>query len=983
VTIAAAPAAERPEASAAAPRREPRSLALRYMLWLLALVGFLLTLTSALNAWLSYRQASEAAARLQDDKADAAAQRIAEFIAEIERQIGWTTHVQWDLGSVDQRRLDYIRLLRQVPAISELVQLDREGKEQLKVSRLSVDVIGSGQDYAADPRFTEALQSRVRFSPVYFRKESEPFLSLSVARGGRQPGVTIAEVNLKLIWDVINTIRIGETGYAYAVDGKGRLLAHPDISQVLRNSDLSALPQVRAALGGIGRRPGAEDGAVVAGRDLQDRAVYAAYAAIPRLNWAVLVEQPAREALAPLYAALFRNLSLLVAGLGLAALSAWALARRMVVPIRELSASAAKLGSGDLAHRVEPRQGSGAEIEALAESFNAMGERLQESYADLEAKVAARTMELSESLSFQTATSAILSVISRSPSDVRPVLEAIVETAAGLCEGFDATLLLRDGDVLRVGAHFGTIPLDFTEKEISRAWITGRSVVDRRSVHVDDFALERAEFPEGYELHRRHGHRTGLAIPLLREGEAIGAFMIRRMEVAPFTDKQIAVLQTFADQAVIAIENARLFEEVQARTRELARSVGELRALSEVGRAVSSTLDLKEVLETIVTRAVGLAGAEAGAIYRFRRSTGAFWLAGMAGSDHFHDEIDESMFGERSAMGRAIASREAAQVDDMAQLPPQPLRDRSLAAGFRAVLVTPLVFGERLHGLLVLQRRAVGAFEPSVVEATQAFATQSAIAIQNARLFREIEEKGRQLEIASQHKSQFLANMSHELRTPLNAILGYAELMADGIYGGLPEKPREVLARIQANGKHLLGLINDVLDLSKIEAGQFTLRKEPYAMRTLIDATLAATEPLAKAKGLSLEADVAEGLPAGVGDTQRLSQVLLNLAGNAIKFTEKGGVTLSCRFEAGRFRIDVADTGPGIAAADQAAIFEEFKQVDNTSTRNKGGTGLGLAISRRIARLHGGDITLRSRPGEGSVFTLAVPAEPATQEEAA
>lgn len=796
------------KASAPAAPQEPRSLAWRYMLWLIALVGVLLILTSGLNAWLSYRQASEAAARLQDDKADAAAQRIAEFIAEIERQIGWTTHVQWDFGTVEQRRLDYIRLLRQVPAISELVQLDREGKEQLKVSRLSVDVVGSGQDYSADPRFTEALASRVRFSPVYFRKESEPFLSLSVARGGRQPGVTIAEVNLKLIWDVVNTIRIGETGYAYAVDGKGRLIAHPDISQVLRNSDLSAAPQVRAALARIEGRPDSAEGAVVSGHDLQNRAVLAAYATIPKLKWAVFVEQPAREALAPLYAALLRNLGLLAVGLAVAALAAYALARRMVVPIQELSASAARLGAGDLAHRVEPRQGSGAEIAALAKNFNFMGARLQESYAGLEAKV-------------------------------------------------------------------------------------------------------------------------------------------------------------------------------EARTQELARSIGELRALAEVGRAVSSTLDLRLVLDTIVTHAVGLAGAEAGAIYRYRRSSEAFWLAGMTGGDHFPDEIAQDMFGGRTAIGKALASREPIQIPDMVTLPHYPLRDRTLAAGFRAVLVTPLVFGERVHGMLVLQRRAAGSFEASVVEAMQAFATQSAIAIQNARLFREVEEKGRQLEIASQHKSQFLANMSHELRTPLNAILGYAELMADGIYGDLPDRPREVLARIQANGKHLLGLINDVLDLSKIEAGQFDLRLERYAIRTLVDAAITAAEPLATAKGLSLAVDVADGLPVGLGDTQRLAQVLLNLVGNSIKFTERGGVTLTCRFDGGRFHVAVADTGSGIATEDQATIFEEFKQVDNSSTRNKGGTGLGLAISRRIARLHGGDITLSSELGVGSVFTLVVPVEAEPLEEAA
>jgi signal transduction histidine kinase len=259
------------------------------------------------------------------------------------------------------------------------------------------------------------------------------------------------------------------------------------------------------------------------------------------------------------------------------------------------------------------------------------------------------------------------------------------------------------------------------------------------------------------------------------------------------------------------------------------------------------------------------------------------------------------------------------------------------------------------------------------VRLMETFAAQSVLAIQNARMFSEIEEKGRQLEIASRHKSQFLANMSHELRTPLNSVLGFTEMLADGLYGELPEKAKATLGRVGANGRHLLGLINDVLDLSKIEAGQLTLNLEDYAIGQIVRTVAATTEPLARAKGLMLTASVADGLPLGRGDERRLHQVLLNLAGNAVKFTEKGSIELAADLRDGKFEIMVRDTGPGIALEHQARIFEEFQQIDDSNTRQKGGTGLGLAISKRIVEMHGGTIGIESVPGSGSTFKVSIP----------
>jgi len=301
------------------------------------------------------------------------------------------------------------------------------------------------------------------------------------------------------------------------------------------------------------------------------------------------------------------------------------------------------------------------------------------------------------------------------------------------------------------------------------------------------------------------------------------------------------------------------------------------------------------------------------------------------------------------------------------------LRDTMLAASYRSVLIVPLVGADRIFGALLLQRRRPGEFPAATVRLMQTLAAQSVLAIQNAGLFREIADKSEELRLASQHKSQFLANMSHELRTPLNAILGYSELLVDGIYGAVPERAMGVLERVQNNGKHLLALINDVLDLSKIEAGQLVLTLEDYALPDVVQSVVSATEGLATTKGLKFSADVAAGLPTGHGDARRLSQVLLNLVGNAIKFTDMGEVAIGAMAENGDFVLTVRDTGPGIAPADQDKIFGEFQQVDNSNTRKKGGTGLGLAISKRMVEMHGGTISVDSELGHGATFRVTLP----------
>jgi signal transduction histidine kinase len=464
---------------------------------------------------------------------------------------------------------------------------------------------------------------------------------------------------------------------------------------------------------------------------------------------------------------------------------------------------------------------------------------------------------------------------------------------------------------------------------------------------------------------------------MLKEDELMGAIGIYRQELRPFTEKQIELVTNFANQAVIAIENVRLLNELRARTDDLARSVGELQALGDVSQAVNSTLDLEQVLTTIVQRAVQLSRTDAGAIYVFDEVRQEFRLRATYGmSEDMIVAITDRRIGTGDAhIGPAATERRPIQVPDIQNEPSSPVNDINLREGYRAVLIIPLLRPDHIVGALVVRRKSPGEFPQSTIDLLETFADQSVVAIQNARLFSEIEEKGKQLAVASQHKSQFLANMSHELRTPLNAILGYTELILDGIYGEAPEKAQAVLKRVESNGRHLLGLINDVLDLSKIEAGQLTLTLTDYSMKDVLYNVFSAVEPLANDKKLGFKVEAQPDMPKGHGDERRLTQVVLNLVGNAIKFSDTGAVVIKASSTNGSFTVAVQDNGPGISQADQGKIFEEFQQADNSATKKKGGTGLGLSISRRIVEMHGGKLWVESEIGKGSVFSFTLPVQ--------
>jgi signal transduction histidine kinase/HAMP domain-containing protein len=778
-------------------KRRRAGLFLKYFGFIGLLVSVGLVASGAIGLYFSYQETRNSLVSLQHEKAVTAAVRIEQFLRDIESQLGWTALplVTPGQNALDARRLDFLKLLRQVPAITEVSHLDGKGREQLKVSRLAMDTAGSNIDFSADPRFVEARKGKTWFGPVYFRKETEPYMAISIPEARDRPGVTVVDVNLKFIWDVISRIRVGQKGYAYVVDGKGFLVAHPDISLVLKKVDLSTLPQVKEA---IAAGPKAEWRAPQDAKDLNGVSVLSAWAPIEATGWRVFVEEPQSEVFAPLYDAILRTVYLLIAGMVLSMIASVFLARRMVNPVRELQKGAERIGAGDLSGTIDIRTND--ELEDLAQRFNVMSGQLKESYADLERKVQDRTAQLREALDQQTATAKILRVISGSPTDVMPVFEVIVNSAKELGEALDAFAFRYDGERIHYVTGTDTSEEFLRHVKDNASWrpdastMTGRVVLAKSVVQIEDMASD----PD-YDKRLPIGPgRQLLGVPMMREGSPIGVLTVSWSKTGAIPEKFVRILQTFADQAVIAVENVRLFHEIQ--------------------------------------------------------------------------------------------------------------------------------------------------------------------------------EKSRELEVANKHKSEFLANMSHELRTPLNAIIGFSEVMLNGMAGPVAADQKEFIGDIRDSGKHLLALINDILDLSKIEAGKMELDIARFDLPAAIDNAITLVRGRADRQGIRLQTSIDDEVAEYDGDERKFKQIVLNLLTNAVKFTPEGGtVTLAAARANGAYEFSVNDTGIGIAAEDQEKIFEEFRQVGTDYARKAEGTGLGLTLTRRLVELHGGTIRVASEPGRGSTFTFTLP----------
>jgi signal transduction histidine kinase len=605
------------------------------------------------------------------------------------------------------------------------------------------------------------------------------------------------------------------------------------------------------------------------------------------------------------------------------------------------------------------------------------------SAVNLQKQLDHRTRELREAREQQAATAEILRIISGSPTDVQPVFDTIVRNFVSLCGSIFGVIYTFDGELVHFAGACGFSPeqlnglrAKYPVRVDDRSVLSARAIRAKAPVHIQD-ALSDPDFDREHAA--RIASRRMLAVPMLRKGVPLGAIVANWAEAGATPKQHEDLLKVFAAQAVIAIENVRLLKELHQRTDDLSESLQQQTATADVLKVISrSTFDLKSVLQTLTESAARLCEADMAAIHRQLGS--AYQEVATYGfpQDYREFVLRNLPFesGRGSVVGRTVIERKPIQVPDVLLDPDYTFLEGQQRAGYRTVLGVPLLREGNPIGLIVLMRRTVRPFTDKQIELVGTFADQAVIAIENVRLFDEIQDKSRQLEMASENKSRFLSSMSHELRTPLNAIIGLTEVMVSHAARFGTEKALEPLRRVNAAGTHLLSLINEVLDLSKIEAGKLELNPEPVDLARVIDEVIGTAGQLAEKNKNRLVVEAQENVGALTADSLRLKQILLNLLSNACKFTKEGEVALRVRKVAdGRDWVElaVADTGIGLTAEQQAKLFQEFTQADSLTARRYGGTGLGLALSRKLARMMGGDVTVTSEAGKGSVFTVRLP----------
>jgi signal transduction histidine kinase/DNA-binding response OmpR family regulator len=597
----------------------------------------------------------------------------------------------------------------------------------------------------------------------------------------------------------------------------------------------------------------------------------------------------------------------------------------------------------------------------------------------LEDRIERLTRDLAEATEQQIATSEVLHAIGRSASEVGLVFETVLRHAVRLCAA-DAGMVYRlDGDAYRVAAALGGDPeyrryLAEHPVHTGPGSLVGLVGLERQTVQIDDAAVDPRY--EWQEARRLGGFHSMLGVPMVADDRVVGVIALWRSKIDPFEDRTIELATTFAAQGVIAIRNVELFQELQERGRQLAHSVDELKALGEVSQAVSSSLDLDEVLATIVTRAAELSGADGGSIFEFEPSTSEFVLRTCSGTslELQHALRDLRIRLGETFMGEAAARGVVQQAPDLEAEPPDPHIAMLVRHGWRSMVAVPLRREDEILGALIVRRKAKGAQPDATVALLETLASQSVVAILNARVFHELAEKTRELEVAGKHKSEFLASMSHELRTPLNAVIGFSDVLLDRMFGDLNERQDEYVRDIRNSGRHLLDLINEILDLSRVEAGRMDLDLVAVSLTDVLEHGVAMVRERAGTHGIAVKVDIEPQLGAAYADELKLKQVVVNLLSNAVKFTPDGGsVTVTARRVDDEAHVSVRDTGIGIAPSEQERIFEAFQRGGRRPSASAEGTGLGLTLSKQLVDLHGGRMWMESEPGTGSTFSFSIP----------
>ena len=600
-------------------------------------------------------------------------------------------------------------------------------------------------------------------------------------------------------------------------------------------------------------------------------------------------------------------------------------------------------------------------------------------HAEITAETERLADELAEVREQLGATSEVLAVIGRSASDLEGVLETVVASARKLCGADAGGVYLVDGDRYRF-AYGSGMTAEYREfitnnpVVLDRATLVGRVGVDRRATQITD-VLADPDYGRP-DVQRVGGYRTIMGVPMLLDGEVVGVLSVWRTQVDPFSDRAVEVLTTFAAQAALAVRTVDLVRALGSRTDELGRKVNQLEALGAVGEAVSSSLNLTEVLNTIVTQAVLLSGTYGGSVYEFDEDAREFRIRTVCGtSPAVLDALRRTRIGlDDTFLGKAAKQGRPMELPDLRDAPLDPHLSVLAEGGWRSLVAVPMLREGRIIGALVVRRHTPGYVSQEICDLLETFASQSALALINAQLYRQLERQSAVLEVASRHKSEFLASMSHELRTPLNAIIGFSEVLLERMFGELNERQDDYLRDIWSSGKHLLELLNDILDLSKIEAGQMVLNRSEFAARESLDYCLSLVRERALKQRILLSLEVDPGVGVLDADRLRFRQVLLNLLSNAVKFTPDGGrVDVRASIRDQDLVVEVADTGPGVAAEDRQRIFDSFQQGARLPGQAEG-TGLGLTLSKRILELHGGRIWVESEAGKGSTFGFALPA---------